>query len=305
MRLLDDAESPESPTLAEAKKKLDFAIEYSDEPWPLYWTFARIQSCQGNLDGALITLREVQTKCPENVRLHLDLAMLHIRMGANYFSSAIDCINQIGDDIGEKHLWLAYLLAFLGENEKAHREFERYTHLGGREWESLCRAHLLLIQGASAEATAIAERHLQEGTDRGETNNWAELLICAEEFDRALALLESPKKRKRSEPETNALLALTRHLSNPTESLVDREVKESWRDVDAWGFKELVLFRERVKRQGKDGLATRLGIIEPLIQQQELQNLRTRRRMFGFGPRGVAWSIQIPDRAFSVIAESV
>src|SRR5438445_2886720 len=68
MRLLDDAESPESPTLAEAKKKLDFAIEYSDEPWPLYWTFARIQSCQGNLDGALITLREVQTKCPENVR---------------------------------------------------------------------------------------------------------------------------------------------------------------------------------------------------------------------------------------------
>lgn len=291
MRLLEDADAPESQNLLDARDNLKKALEYSTQRSRVLQAIAKIKSCQGNLEGAIKALRETQEKTKRNVQVSFDLAMLFMRMGANYFSSAIDSIQEIQGEIASKHLWLAYLYSFLGEIEKANREYRKFTDHGHHELVNLCQAHMLLIQGASREATEIAHQLIPKLSDITEVANWAEFFICAEDYEYAIKLLDERKKRKKSEEVKTALLTLAKYLKNGTSQTNEKEVKDSWREVKGWSLKELIFFRERVKKRGDQKLANRLSVVETLIREQELRDLTTPAGMMVIGP-GLSSSIR-------------
>jgi MinD-like ATPase involved in chromosome partitioning or flagellar assembly len=293
--LLRNADSPESETLVQAGKFLEKAIEYSDDVSDaarLLRTLARVNSCQGTLEMAVQFLRKIEHKAARNVQLSLEIAMLYMRMGAKYFSSAIDSVQTILDSTEEKQLWLAYLFAFLEEREKAERSFQEFSELAeNRLWIDLCRAHYCLITGDRLTAIEIADAQLREASHPGVLDNVAELFICAEEFDRAVECFARPQKKsgrqqKRKADDPIPMVELARYLRGVDDCTQDKVIN-AWQRVDNWGFKELILFRERVWKGKKSELAKRLEILEPLIRNQESARFRAGPGIWYYGPSGV------------------
>ncbi|MCI0640804.1 MAG: hypothetical protein L0Y72_02435 [Gemmataceae bacterium] len=285
-RLIEEAKSPTSSELATAKRDIERAISLSTRPsMRLLRILARIQSCQGDLENAVKTLRDAQEKQKGNVQINFELALLHMRMGANYFSSAIDALQQIRRDIDEKFLWNAYLYAFLGEHSKADEAFTRHMQRERGKWAQLCRAHFLLLGGKRDEAIQVARSCAHASVDESELTNWAEFLICAEAFDDAKILLTTWPKDE-SKKEGDAVMLLCQYLDG-TNPIDEHEVIKAWQGHTGWGFKELILFRESVKRRGESALRDRLSIVEKLIQYQDLASFRGGRRLIVSGTSGV------------------
>jgi hypothetical protein len=304
MRLLEQAESPSSTELVTAKSDIDKAISLSTRPsMRSLRTLARIQSCKGDLENAIKTLRDAQEKHRGNVQINFELALLHMRLGANYFSSAIDALQEVRHGIDEKYLWLAYLYAFLGEDRKAQDAFAQHIQVGGGRWLQLCHAHFLLLSGKREEAIQIARASAQASVHDSEPSNWAELFICAEAFDDAKTLLTATGKEEVNKNDDPVLLLC--HYLDRCNSSNEDEVIKAWQGHTGWGFKELILFRERVKRRGESELHDRLSIVEKLIQYQDLASFRGRRRLVISGTSGVGTVRMFANRIKESLEESL
>jgi hypothetical protein len=293
-RLFEETDSPQSQVIDDASKHLEMAIQHSaaHDRLRLLWlleTLARVKSAKGDLDGAIRALRQAQENSKKNAQLSFDLAKLHLRMGANYFSSAIDSLEGVSDKIEMKHVLLAYIMAFLGEEDKAHHSLQKAKELaarkrGDRDRTQLYSAHFLLIQGKRDEALDLAESATAGSLPPPDALNWAELFICAQEFDRAIRLLTTDKGPNRKMGQRNALLNLARYIGDVQRPPKEEEVVESWAKMDGWEFTELILFRERVLRKEGSPLVCQLGVIERVIQSQDLTVLRQQRAISVSGP---------------------
>jgi MinD-like ATPase involved in chromosome partitioning or flagellar assembly len=286
MRDVEESDAPESAALAKATNHLEKALQFGDQPVRLLRTLGMVYSCRGNLDEAVVTLKKAQEKSKLNAQINLEISFLFMRMGANYFSSSIDNVQKIITEmIDEKHLRLAYLYAFLGENQKSDAEFERFNRQTSPEMISLYRAHLLLLQGEREEALRISEPECRKHLDHSDRSNWAEFFICAEDYERAIRLLEA-KKSKRSEGRLTPLHHLATYLVNSDSDMDEAKLRDAWRNMESWGFKELILFRERAKKENKIETYKRLSVIEMLLRDQELITLKEGRLTgFSFGAR--------------------
>lgn len=288
MRRLEEADSPLSPELEVAKSEFEKAISSSARPNPqLYRTLTCIYSCQGDLENAVKCLRMAQQRRnTKNVQMNFELALLHMRMGAKYFSSAIDSLQEIRDGIDEKHLWLAYLYAFLDEPQKADEAFGIYRQQQ-ETWDEIYHAHFLLLKGRREDAIDLAEICNERGIIDDDRINWAEFFICAKEFGRALSLLKKGGGKESTDgPEDVEHLQRLCSFLSGAETDQQKLIKD-WQEI-RWGFKELILFRERTIKNGESELFRRLAVLEELIRYQDLRSFRrSRGRVIVSGTSGI------------------
>ncbi len=267
------AQRPTDPAIGRAKTSLLRAIKSAPdaEKGNILRSLALLASIQGDLATGVRFLREVRLFLPKNNQVNLDLAMFHMRMGAKYFAVAADELEEIPPEIGDqKYASLAYLRAFLGENEKAS-EALRFCD---KSMQSLVRAHMHLIQGNTTEAVRFVEKNLSSGEPQRDLSNWVEFYLCAGAFSKAISLVDSaPQPPLESMDVLQSLKELAEFLmkqgspqSPEAQSLVDKWGKTSW------DFRELLMFRERSIRDRKEYIGS-LGVIERLIQYSELRQV--------------------------------
>ena len=267
-----EADSPESSELEEAQSSLDKAIEYAPESerGSIFRALASIESCRGNHENGVSLLRKAQELLPKNNQISLDLAMMHMRMGAKYFVSAAEELDEIPPDIvREKYCSLAYLRTFLGEFEKASIALEHCDE----KIKPMIQAHVLLIQGKREEALELAQGIVNVSSL--EWADWTEVYLCAEDFEKALSLAASDSNsRKDSKGDIDFIVGLVELFEKKTFTSEDMEsVIAKW-DKSSWYFRELLMFRECCIRDGKD-YEGRLDIIERLIRVKELKKVKS------------------------------
>lgn len=280
MRTLREADSPSSPLLAECLRYLREAAAVAPVTQDGYRDIARVASCAGDFDAAVGALRRSREQSPKNAQILIDLAHLHVRMGASYFVLAIDELEQLPDEIEDaKRVPLAYLRAFLGQREKARDALTSTdpSNSGrGYHRRQLIDAYVALFSGHHGEAKEIMSRgtgstsHLLKAGDRA---NWIEFMVCAGEFGAAVALSDSPDGQRADHDATRALLVLARYLADENGSSRP-EVVEAWRTVPSWQFLELLMFKELARKQDPQGLGARVDVIEDIVRVTEFAHLR-------------------------------
>jgi len=269
------AVSPDSPNLNKARKALKNALKYApdQEKSRIYTALTRIESCQGDLKNALSSLRKAQSLLPDNRQINLDLAMLHIRMGSQYFAVAEEELDQMPSEIGgdEKYRTIAYIRAFLGEKEKALIALEKCS----KSFRALSKAHLLLIEGDKKRAVEMAEKKIAGESNPGEWANWSELLLCSGEFEKAVNAVASFKKRKSYEGDISPIQKLANFFKEKDKDYSEemKNLISEWNEK-SWNFIELLIFKERCKRDNID-YGGRLEVIEQLIRFQELREIKS------------------------------
>jgi cellulose biosynthesis protein BcsQ len=277
---LQSAESPESSQLGEAKQYLEKAIELDPKRETPFSILAAVNSCRGDLEGAVSALRRWRSLVPTNAQNIIELARIHMRMGANYFATAADELEEASQVRLETVLPdLALLRGYLGEKEKAREAFECYMKSPNADQQHLrlLEAHLKVVSGQPGEGMKVANEAIpsaQDEGDRSALSNWAEFFLCVEDYERALAIAATTLPQyPMAFPECRALAALIKFLKGY--DCEETKVLEAWWGW-YWDFAELLLFRERVSRTSKDSeFVSRLGVFEKLIRQQEL-NLHRR-----------------------------
>ena len=268
------AVSPDSQHLTKARNALNNALKCAPdtEKSRIYTALARIESCQGDLKNALSSLRKAQSLLPDNRQINLDLAMLHMRMGVQYFDVAEEELSQMPSEIGgdEKYSAHAYVRAFLEEKEKSSRALEKCS----KSYRALVKAHLLLIEGDKKRAVEMAEKKIAGESDPGDLANWSELLFCSGEFEKAVNVLAGIKSRKSYESYISPIQHLAKFFIGK-----DKDYSEEMKDLISkcseilWNYRELLIFRERCKRDSID-YGGRLEVIEQLIRFQELREIK-------------------------------
>lgn len=272
------ARNPDSPQLKKARNALRNALKYcpDTEKGRICQSLARIESCQGNHRDAINAFRKAQSFLPDNRQINLDLAMLHMRMGGKYFATAAEELDQIPSEIGdEKYVALAYLRAFLGEGEKASEALKEC----GKNVKALAKAYILLIEGDKKGAVEIGEKKISAESEPGELANWTELLLCSGEFEKAVRAINGVKSRKTYEADLSPLQKLAEFLRVKEHDYSEESKKliSDW-NQKSWNFRELLIFREICNRGGID-YGGRLGIIEQLIQFQEMREIKSPLRL--------------------------
>lgn len=293
-----EASSPEGVELIQAKKFLNRALKHAPdaERGNIYRVLGSIDSCRGDHEGAIKALRNAQALLPKNNQISLDLAMIHMRMGAKYFAVACEELEQIPGDVGvEKHISLAYLRAFLGETKKATDALKSCS----KEMKPLVQAHMLLIQGDKKKGIKLAEETLSSRHEPLDLANWAEFYLCSQDFERALSLAEEASKGRRkslSEPSLiKNLVNWFRRKKQVDPGEMDKLIA-SWGAL-GWSFRELLMFRECCIRDGKN-YGWRFDVIEKLIRLQEFRSISR----FGIGisaRKPIFREIRIPIEPFA------
>ena len=265
-------------SLAKARKYMERAIAIQPDLVTLHRKLAEIASAAGDLEHAAKALRTCHELKPDNVQILVDLANVYVRMGQDHFVDALKVLDQGDSDIQDS--LEIYLWAFLGNEENAQRVYERCLENSSRfidDWHyrQLIRAHLLLIQGKVESALQLAEECSEsenQPPDGSAMTNWAEFFLCAEEFKKVQDLLIF---KGTADPEDrHQLCTLADYLTGET-GVNEGTVLGAWED-GFWSFTELVFFRERVKRLGKNSYGDRLDVIEKLIRKSAFSSYYTR-----------------------------
>jgi len=277
-----EAKSPESDALQEAKTHLERAAQFDPQRLKAFHYLASLNSCLGDLEGAVVALRKCRELSPENVQVLRELAGVHVRMGANYFAVAVEQLGEVrGSSSGRMLVDIALLRAFLGEQDKAAKALEAYDkggHGGGWHYVRTAEAQVCLLSGDREGALQVARRSLADSDhtpDQDDLLNWAEFYVCAEDFEKAVeTAVGAEKSEGPSEQQAKALIELAKHISGPEDCA--QRVLRQWSECPDWGFTELLVFRERVLREKRD-YGGRLSIIEDIIREQELRRMRSSR----------------------------
>lgn len=287
---MERARGPDSDELRTARKLLMKAWEHVSEAQRQRTCLAlyAVASCLGELSEGVHWVQKARCASPDNLEVRLKLASLHVRMGADHFAEAARELDELPDHVGErKYKPLAYLKAFFGDQEGAVAALESCSRL-----RALARCHMHLILGEKQKALDLGEQQLPARKRVSAYYNWIEFLVCAEEFERALSLAEqvTGEGEPREDP-AGALAELARYLRGGGEKPQEKQVIKSWENVESWDFTELLLFRERCKRENSE-YVEQLAIIEDLIRWHTLWSLRFgSHALTAWGP--LAWSRRV------------
>lgn len=267
---------PEGPRLGDAVVDLRAALDEAPDALrhDVYRVLAEVHSARGDLAAALDALEENLAIAPRNSQVRLEMAQLHIRMGFEYFTEAIEDLRHIPDDVSElKAIWLALLHASLGQLEKAE-EAHRHWDDDGLGPPPVFEAHYHIAVGNRDEALSLARRQVENALG-GELLNWAEVLLCAGESQEAADVLDQRRGPEELDFELSAFKAVVEYIGG-TGTAEQADVIASWtRAHSSWSFAELLFFRERVRRADDKGLLARLDIVEQLIRRAALHDLQS------------------------------
>lgn len=271
----EEAQSIDDESLEKALDHLEKAIEIKPNESSLHRKIAEIASATGDLQRADKALERSHELSPGNLQIRMDLANLYVRRGRDYFVKALDVLEQ-GERETEEAV-AVYLWTFLEDEEKAQRAFDRFSdgrlasHIGG--YAQLVKAHCLLLQGMVDSARKLAVERLgseDEPGDEGERVNWAEFFLCAEDFGKVREMFRVEEADGSEGKNLAGLCALAEYLEGET-SVDESSVLSNW-GVHSWNFTELLFFRERVRRTGKEEYGSRLDVIEKLIRTHALSS---------------------------------
>jgi len=268
---LVQASAPDSQEVHSAREWLLKAYEHASgiQKHRSCVLLSSVYSCLGDLEEAVEWLRRARESMPENVQMLLDLADLHIRMGAAYWGTAVEELERVPPEVQElRSVPLVYLRAFLGHKERAEKELEQCGSL-----TEIAECHMRLILDQKEEALGLAEQRAASCDDPGDLRNWIEFFLCAEEFARASSLAKELSEVYGYVSGTAAALdLLAQFLRGHKTAPKMQEVIDAWRNVRRWGFRELLLFRERCRRD--DGnYGDRLDVVEQLVRWGALRSL--------------------------------
>jgi cellulose biosynthesis protein BcsQ len=288
-RLIGDAQTPQSDKVGFARRIMEGIFEGETTQSSVHWMLARICSIQGDLQGATTVLKKGLEQFGRNSQILIDLASFRIRMGAEYFQVALENLTNVRQDIPMKVAMKAILSSFFGNQTEWEMALEQYKsklnseqEYGGIERYKVLRAHVLLNCGKEQESLALAHESLKGSLNDQDKENWIELLICATQFELAREVLQTiVDEGQRATRE--ALSVLIDYLTeDPTRDATRDKLLTAWSAMDSWGFTELLVLRERAKRD-KSTLASKLDVLESVIRYAELSKLR---RAFSGGPSG-------------------
>jgi MinD-like ATPase involved in chromosome partitioning or flagellar assembly len=248
----------------EAEACVRKSLEAHPDEIELHRLMANLASSRGDLEQVLAELRRMSAHSKDNAQILVDLANTHIRMGANYFGAAADELEQLPSFVHRKYARLAYIRSFLGEQSRAEQALKD-TGLAREDAQTvdLVKAHALLIAGLPAEADNIAQPAIRAcASDSSMLANWAEFMICREDFPLAIKVATSARAIH--------IVVLAEYLKNPGGK--SNDVLDAWAksNYTSWDFTELLVFRERVNKRKSHTYEDRLSVLEELIRQQAL-----------------------------------
>jgi len=194
-------------------------------------------------------------------------------MGAPYFAAAIEELEEIPSAVEEeKFIPLVYLRAFLGDRERAEEALECCDRQ-----KEIAECHMQLILGQKEKGMELAERRFQRKERGVSLVNRIEFFVCAEEFARAISLAEQTEPGDRFASLTaNGLRLLAQFLQGGEASPQMDDVVLGWQEtLSSWSFMELLLMKERCRRDNRD-YGNRLDIIEELVRWGAVAPLQSR-----------------------------
>jgi hypothetical protein len=276
IRSLEEAEEPSSPEVDDAARELERAIRQSPERRELLRLIATVASARGDFKRALSATKAARDGEPANVQASLDIAYYNVRLRGPYLAVAAEELESVVSSSSFlAHLWLSYLLAFLGREAEARELLAKSEGISNVPEDiksyplRLAEAQLDLITGKINKAASQAVKVLSNvgRQAKHEAHNWIELLICAGYFEEATGFLTNMKGSAHKKP----LLLLSRYLSGDNDTASKENVLKAWSRVQGWSFFELLLARERIATEKKKNLelAKRFDIVEDLIRQHE------------------------------------
>lgn len=263
-----EAREADSVALEMARKSLNEAIKRDAKNPRLHEQLAEINSAMGEVDKAISCIKKASSLTENNLRHQLWMAELFVRRGRDYFGKSLDLLKGIEGEA--KYPLFAYLASFLGSERDAREAIEAVFEMGF-DWhrQQGVRAHCLLLQGRVRDAVQVATdacESKENEPDRSHLQNWAEVFLCAEEFDRAIGICE---KAFGADDDPVGIVELARYLKAKGKEPDIDVVRSSWRSAN-WSFTELLLFRERLKRDRAGEYDDCLDVFELIVRDNKL-----------------------------------
>ena len=263
-----EAKAIDSVAIEMARKSLGEAIERDAKNPRLFEQLAETNSAMGDLDQAISCIKRASSLTEDNLRYQLWLAGLYVRKGRDYFGKSLDLLKGIEGEA--KYPLFAYLASFLGSEHDTREALAAVSEMGF-DWHRQrgVQAHCLLLQGRIEDAVDIANEACNSTENEPETSdlqNWAEMFLCGEEFDKAI---ETCERAFGSDDDPVGIIELARYLKEKGNKPDVEEVRTSWRSA-SWNFTELLLFRERLKRDRSGEYDDCLDVFELIVRDSEL-----------------------------------
>ena len=232
--------------------ELSDAIKAAPENPRLFAKKGEAFAAIGELDSAVIELRRATEMNQNNIKLKFMLIETYIRLGRDYFVSALDVLNEIHSPA--KIPLQQLLSAFFGKYGEVE-EYEFFEH----ESSVLHKAHCLVLTGNTELALEFVNENLEHFDEFGEFVNLAEFYLCAEQFDKVSELLATVDE------EQHPLGLLNSYISSVGESHASDVVVAAWENHE-WNFTELLLFRDRLLRDHGEKYAGVVGVFEEIVK---------------------------------------
>jgi len=272
---LEEAEHDEDQRIRDAVALLEGVRDEFPPALMSDWlrTLSRAYSVLGRLDDAAGVLREVMVASPDNAQVQIDLARLYLRRGIDSFTDAINALRTVPPHVDPwRNSLLTYLHAFFGQDGLADASLAAFDEMiEVEDWRRLVRAHRSALGGHLEDAKAIAEESGR--ADSRSPSNWSKFHLCIGDYDRARECVDRSGPKRDG---TSHLRTLIDYISGESDSKED--IVAAWaelaREKPPWNFDELLMHRERIRRNDDRDLAERFDIIERLIRTQDVVAFR-------------------------------
>lgn len=283
---LAKATSTDVDAIRAARADFQHAVDRNISNPDAYRALSKLYAWDNDLQRAIEVLRIYLELSPDNARVRLDIAELHVRRGRDFFSSAIEELSTLSEAIPDRAHQLAYLWASLGDVGAANGFVEKYNAVSPEtEFAPLIRAFMQLFASMNNAEVELVKLADIEGTRSAGSQalNWGEYLICAEQYDEARKLLEKVKERSGDDKarKAAALLSLAEYLESPGKTTL-ASVVEAWGHMGGWVFRELIFYSANRQSSSDTALAKSIEIISELVRQNDAQESQEYRQTFRF-----------------------
>jgi len=269
-KFASEAKAWNSESLEKSRECLHTAIEHDKKNVRLYEELAEVCAATGDIDQAIVATKTALSLTEDNIRCKNTLALLYVRRGTDYLRYAKEVLRNVQGE--SKYPLFAYLASFLGSDRETSDAIEAIPQMN-LDWhrEQGFIAHCLLLQGRESEALELARNACASSDnppDNGDLRNWAEVFVCGEAYDEAIRIGQMAMG---DDERTLGIIELARYLSSKGAEPTIDQVRSSWK-LATWNFSELLLFRERLKRDRPGQYDGCLEIFELLVRDSLLHD---------------------------------
>jgi len=239
-------------------------------------TVASLYAYEGKLEQAIDVIKRVLNRDESNASLRLFLSQLMVRRGREFFSSAIDLLTDVTDEIYSRNKVLAYLWASLGDLEKAVESVELVEQSPSHRtsFMGLLKEYIFLFADLSGYHKQEIQPIKEVINYKKHWADWAEYYIIGDRIDDAQKLLATVQEEG-DDDKREALSILANYCQGDSNSDTKLEVLEKWAELDnSWSFNELRVATGILKSLDDEQSINRYTIFEEILRSIDLKIAR-------------------------------